>query len=292
MPRSKTIACITYILGENAIENHKIIKNANYNHWWFHLDDTTSGHCIVESEKINNNIMTIAGNYIKKYSKLKNHNKVNICYTQIKNIKLLDKPGSVEFYKDINYFECYSTKIYHSSINKGGTASEYIIPQGQINITSHGIGSGIYGITKKTDKPNFYEFNLENPYILETNKSCDNYIRSSLYLNERMNNYKTHSVKFTAYEFSKLMPEFDEEYVFKKLKEFKADYKNRKDMVMMPINYILMGYNYDGIYSRNTIMDSFSKGNIKFTDYPSKKNKLPVEYFKRRSGVDEYIIKY
>ena len=44
-----------------------------------------------------------------------------------------------------------------------------------------------------------------------------------------------------------------------------------KNIVMMPINYILIGYNYDGIYSRETIIDNDDKGNIKFINYPSKK---------------------
>ena len=61
---------------------------------------------------------------------------------------------------------------------------------------------------------------------------------------------------------------------------------------MMPINYILMGCNFDGVYSRDTVLDSYSKGNLKFTNYPSKKNKLPIRYFKRRNNINEYIIKY
>ena len=75
---------------------------------------------------------------------------VKICYSKVENIKILDKPGMVEFYnnKKVYVFECYSTKIYHSS-NYENNASEYIIPSGNIFITNHGIGTGIYGITKK-----------------------------------------------------------------------------------------------------------------------------------------------
>lgn len=293
MTKSKIVNGIKYILGENDKENHKIIKESDKDFWWFHLNDCESGHCIINTEKINNNIITIAGNYIKKYSKLKNNNNVKICYTRIENIKILDKPGMVEFYnnKKLCIFECYSTKIYHTSNYEGGNASEYIIPGGNIFITSHGIGTGIYGITKKSNSKNEYTFILENPYILNNNEECDNYMRASLLLNEMMNNNEN-KISNIAFEFIKLLPDFEENYVVTKLKEFRGDYKNRKDMVMMPINYILIGCNFDGVYSRETVLDTFSRGNIKFTNYPTKKNKLPIKYLKKRNGVNEYIIKY
>lgn len=87
-------------------------------------------------------------------------------------------------------------------------------------------------------------------------------------LNERMNSYSINSLDYTAELFCEILP------------EFKKNYKNRKDMVMMPNNYIMMGLNYDGIYSKDTILDSFNKGNIKFTNYPSKKIILPIKYIK------------
>lgn len=291
MTKTKIIGGITYILGENDKENHEIIKKSDINYWWFHLNNNPSGHCIVNSYIINNNIIVIASNFIQKYSKNKK-NKVNICYTQIKNIKILNKPGMVEIVKDNNKFEHNQTIIFNSSKYGKGHASEYIIPNGNINITNHGIGSGIYGITKINKNKKQYEFKLETPYILKNNEECDNYINASTMLNERMNNYNINSLDYTAELFCETLPGFKKDYVFKKLKEFKNDYKNRKDIVMMPINYIMMGLNYDGIYSKDTILDTFNKGNIKFTNYPSKKNILPIKYFKKRNGINEYIVKY
>jgi len=292
MTKTKTVGSITYILGENDRENHQIIKNSDSNYWWFHLDNLQSGHCIVMSDKINHNIIIIASNFLKKYTKIRNRMRFSICYTQVKNLKILDKPGMVEIIKNINYVDNYSTIIFNASKYENGHASEYIVPNGNINITSHGIGSGIYGITRLDKKNKQYMFCLENPYILQDNNDCDNYIRASTELNEKLNSKENISLKIIVKEFCDIMTDFDEEYVYKKLKEFKGEYKSRKDMVMMPINYILMGYNYDGVYSRDTILDSYSKGNIKFTNYPSKKNILPVKYFKKRSGVNEYLIKY
>lgn len=54
----------------------------------------------------------------------------------------------VEIIKDNNKFEHNQTIIYHYSKYDGCHTSEYIIPNGNINITNHGIGSGIYGITR------------------------------------------------------------------------------------------------------------------------------------------------
>tara|TARA_B100001121_G_C18697415_1_gene625634 strand:+ start:3949 stop:4827 length:879 start_codon:yes stop_codon:yes gene_type:complete len=292
MTKTKIVNNIKYILGENDIENHQIIKESNKDHWWFHLDNLTSGHCIVMSDKINHNILIIASNFLKKYTKIRNRIKFSICYTQVKNLKILDKPGMVEIMNNINYVDHYSTNIFNASKYENGHASEYIIPNGKINITSHGIGSGIYGITRLDKSKKQYMFCLENPYILNNNDVCDNYIKASTELNEKLNNHDNTSLKVIVKDFCNIMTEFNEDYVYKKLKEFKGDYKNRKDMVMMPINYILMGLNYDGIYSRETVLDSYSKGNIKFTNYPSKKNKLPIQYFKKRNGTNEYLVKY
>jgi hypothetical protein len=290
MTRIKIVAGIKYILGKNDKENHNIIKNSNINYWWFHLDNLTSGHCIVETENINYNIIVIASNFLKKYTKIRNHLKYSICYTQIKNIKLLNKPGMVEIIKDINYFQHNSTVIFNASKYKNGHASEYIAPNGNINITNHGIGSGIYGITRLDKNKKQYKFNLENPYILKNDKECNDYIKASTELNNKLNNKDSRPLTLIAKEFCNIMTDFDEEYVYKKLKEFKGDYKNRKDIIMMPINYILMGYNYDGIYSKDTILDSYDIGNIKFTNYPSKKNKLPVNYIKKKNNENEYIL--
>lgn len=98
---------IKYKLGKNAVENFMLIDEAEYNndnYWWFHIDDHPSGHCIIETESIDKNMVLFAGDLVKKNSKLKNHKKIKIIYTQIKNIKktktmgqviLLDKPMSI-----------------------------------------------------------------------------------------------------------------------------------------------------------------------------------------------------
>ena len=293
MTKVKIIHNIKYILGENANENHKIIKSSNKEYWWFHLNKYSSGHCIVETNKINHNIIIIAGNYIKKNTKYKNRDEIDICYTQVKNIKILNTPGEVEFYNKTNLIKCYSTKIYHCSKYNGGCSSEYIIPNKYI--TDDKFYTGIYGVTERKNKDNEYCFNLQNPYILETDDECNNFINACKQLNYDLNNYILNANNILLNEiidsFVKNINNFDKEYIYKKLKEFLGDYYNRKDMVMLPINYILMGKNYDGIYSQNIIIDTYNMGNVKFINYPSKKNNT-IKFFKKRNDINEYVNKY
>lgn len=86
---------VKLLLGQNAKENHLLIDNADPNDWWFHIDNSPSGHCIVESIDVNNELIIQAANFVKEHSKLKNNKKVKIIYTQIKNIKKTKNPGQV-----------------------------------------------------------------------------------------------------------------------------------------------------------------------------------------------------
>jgi predicted ribosome quality control (RQC) complex YloA/Tae2 family protein len=89
---------ILYKIGRNAKENFQLIDEANDindNFWWFHLDDFPSGHCVVFSEELNDEIINCACQLVKDNSKLKNENKVKIVYTQIKNVKKTKILGQV-----------------------------------------------------------------------------------------------------------------------------------------------------------------------------------------------------
>jgi hypothetical protein len=86
---------ITYRLGKNAIENFKLIDDADPDDWWFHLDEHPSGHCIIDSNIINNQMKIFAGNLVKENSKLKNNKNVKIVFTQIKNLVKMKEVGSV-----------------------------------------------------------------------------------------------------------------------------------------------------------------------------------------------------
>jgi hypothetical protein len=315
----KEVIGIKYILGSCDTENHKIIQDGkecdfNGNIYWFHINDLTSGHCLVYLSKyrvLDITIKTIACNYIKKYSKYKDTKVLIFCYTPIENIIICNKPGQVTFHnmKKVNYMNHEDTIIYHYSNYKGGNGAEYIIPLSQrgepsleyhdnyekkyekysnFDITSHHIGSGIYGLATK-QKSGAYIFKLINPLVLENTDDCNNYMEVSRILNEFC---KTGKVSKEIYKIEKFLNIDDiKKKINTCMKKFNRDLKKRTDMVMMPINYLMFELNYDGIYSKNTILDSFSKGNILFTGYPTRKNILPVNYIKRRNGVNEYIYK-
>lgn len=89
---------IIYKLGRNAKENFQLIDEAHDtsdNYWWFHINDHPSGHCVIFSEDITNQMITTAANLVKQFSKLKNQNKVKIVYTQIKNVEKTKTLGQV-----------------------------------------------------------------------------------------------------------------------------------------------------------------------------------------------------
>lgn len=86
---------IIYRLGRNAKENFLLIDESDPEDWWFHLSDEASGHCIIESDIIDNEMIIFASNLVKEYSKLKNNKKVKIIYTQVKNLQKTKIVGQV-----------------------------------------------------------------------------------------------------------------------------------------------------------------------------------------------------
>ena len=85
----------TLRLGENAKENHNIIDYSDPDDWWFHLNDYPSGHCIVESSIINDELIIYASNLVKINSKYKNNKNIKVKYIQVKHIKKTKNPGKV-----------------------------------------------------------------------------------------------------------------------------------------------------------------------------------------------------
>jgi predicted ribosome quality control (RQC) complex YloA/Tae2 family protein len=86
-------------IGKNANHNHSIILEADDEDIWFHLEDYPSSHVIV-SNKYNNGQLTrselkFCGRICKTRSKYSQCSKIKVNYTKIKNIKILDVPGSV-----------------------------------------------------------------------------------------------------------------------------------------------------------------------------------------------------
>lgn len=185
--------------------------------------------------------------------------------------------------------------IRHASRNApNGYGSEYIFPkEGKIDITSHGLGSGIYGLSEtKMMRPDsvdsidggaLIDFTMETPFIV-TNETSNRIINASMALNGALEKDKQLFIPDSLIE---LKNELAESYtrhfmenmgclserltmdgVHNAIMKFMHDYYDRETYVMMPINYILLEHGYDGILGTpDSDIDSFSKGSVIFLPY-------------------------
>lgn len=83
-------------IGKNANGNEEIIKMCDKESLWFHFDDISSCHIILENKGYN-----ISKEYIRKVGNMLYLYKRNvpkytrIIYTKVKNVKLTDEIGTV-----------------------------------------------------------------------------------------------------------------------------------------------------------------------------------------------------
>lgn len=100
--------CI-FLLGQNASENTSIVKNANENDIWFHLDNYSSAHGLLlnNNEKLpHQDDIHECAKILVENSKYRNLKKVNVIYSKAKYITP-DKytRGKVYLHKRHRYFE-------------------------------------------------------------------------------------------------------------------------------------------------------------------------------------------
>tara|TARA_B100000282_G_C31714183_1_gene482676 strand:- start:892 stop:1239 length:348 start_codon:yes stop_codon:yes gene_type:complete len=107
-----TLNCsISFSIGKNAQNNIEILKNANNNDIWFHLDNQSSCYVIAHipenvilNKKQKNKIITQGALLCKINSKFKSNKNVDICYSEVKNVALTDIPGTVNVSNKKNVF--------------------------------------------------------------------------------------------------------------------------------------------------------------------------------------------
>ena len=89
-----------YWLGKNAQDNWDIIKKAENNWLWFHLNKFPSGHVIIckKSDMITSEEINYACNLCKVHSKYKFLSNLSFVYCQIDNLIMGKDIGSVYFY--------------------------------------------------------------------------------------------------------------------------------------------------------------------------------------------------
>ena len=89
----------TYWIGRNAQDNWDIINESEQNWIWIHLDKFPSGHVIIckESSTVTDEEILYGCDLCRQHSKYKNLNPLSFIYSEIKNLTLGIKIGSVYF---------------------------------------------------------------------------------------------------------------------------------------------------------------------------------------------------
>jgi predicted ribosome quality control (RQC) complex YloA/Tae2 family protein len=84
-------------IGQNAAENDELVKDSKQTDYWFHLDNLSSCHVVIASDKKNSitkRMINHCAVVCKENTKYKNQ-KVKVKYTKIKNVKRTEIPGRV-----------------------------------------------------------------------------------------------------------------------------------------------------------------------------------------------------
>ena len=95
--RSIEVGEYIFLLGKNAEENDKLVKQSDPAHIWFHLANLPSCHGVINctEEQLTKNMRYVRGCQLKKFTKYKNITGIYVNYTAIKNIETTKKPGLV-----------------------------------------------------------------------------------------------------------------------------------------------------------------------------------------------------
>ena len=84
------------LIGKNAKGNEEIIKLSNQNDTWFHIDNISSPHIILQNngDTLSKRSLNFIATMFQEYKNNLPY-KYNVIYTQIKNVKLTSTLGSV-----------------------------------------------------------------------------------------------------------------------------------------------------------------------------------------------------
>ena len=85
-------------IGENAKENDELVASSKQIDVWFHLDNLPSCHVVISCDKknpITNEMIKYCASLCKENTKYRNHKKIKVKYTEIKNVKRTKTPGMV-----------------------------------------------------------------------------------------------------------------------------------------------------------------------------------------------------
>jgi predicted ribosome quality control (RQC) complex YloA/Tae2 family protein len=84
------------LIGRNAKENHQIIRTSHLEDTWFHLNNVSSAHIILQNkgDPIPKKYLYEVASILFEYKNVIPPN-VKVIYTQVKNVKCTQTPGEV-----------------------------------------------------------------------------------------------------------------------------------------------------------------------------------------------------
>ena len=91
----------TLVIGNNKNENNELLEKSDLCWTWFHMENLPSCHGIINCsiEKLNKDVIYKCALNIKNNTKYKKIPRLNVIYTELKNIKKTDNLGEVELLK-------------------------------------------------------------------------------------------------------------------------------------------------------------------------------------------------
>ena len=155
---------------------------------------------------------------------------------------------------------------------------------------THGIGSGIYGLTTNTPQQNWVlkeELTITNPLVLDTDRKTADFILLARFMMETAEVHINQEGKDQAMAKNAQLPNFraiantlaPDLNITDAIKRFIADYRSADvgDFLRQPTNYLFEDSGYDGIYNSSQTGNSFALGSIKFTHIRPRHQKYAFE---------------
>ena len=86
-------------LGENALENDRLVRSAGANDVWIHLDAFPSGHAVIVcgDQGVGKEVVAEAARWCLENTKYRHVKFIKACTTKISNLIFCDHPGEVSF---------------------------------------------------------------------------------------------------------------------------------------------------------------------------------------------------
>ena len=91
---------LVFSVGRNAVENSDLIRKSLPGTLWFHLENVPSAHVLIHppknlKKKQLRSLCKRGAEICRRYTNSCSDEKFPVCYTEVDNITLLDKPGEV-----------------------------------------------------------------------------------------------------------------------------------------------------------------------------------------------------